>query len=341
MAKFASYPEQRFQNTQRFLARDTGGSGQVVRVSGQSILDASVQELTKNNVYAQSFDTLSEAQTTDLASGVYVVTGGGSTLFDGDQQWYRVSDPGSGGAPMSNGNELVSLNIVTSDELGTAGFLDATTSDEDTTSNRVLRTENKWHTAQTGDYFTYDGSANAITLTSANTTPATSLITGQRVRFRATAANTGATTINVDGLGATDCVTVTGVALPADYIRTDVDTEAVYDGTNWVVSRKVESGSDANGEFTRWEDGTQECWLDDTGVITTAAPFTWTYPQAFSVIPYVNGSVVTRSSNTNYYQITFGTGGTDSRTTIDCDVYHTSPSGQDANATLLAKGKWY
>ena len=103
---------------------------------------------------------------------------------------------------------------------------------------------------QAGDYFTYGGTADVITLTSSNATAVTALTTGMRVRFLATLANTGATTINVDGTGAVSCVTVTGVALPADYIRTDIETEAYYDGTNFVVSRKVESGSNADGEWT-------------------------------------------------------------------------------------------
>ena len=190
-------------------------------------------------------------------------------------------------------NPLAGLNNV-----GTASELDVTTSDEDITSNRVLRTENKWHTAQTGDFLTYGGTANAITLTSVNTTPVTSLITGQKVRFRATAANTGATTINVDGLGATACVTPTGVALPADFIRTDVDTEAVYDGSDWVVSRKVESGSNANGKFTRWEDGTMICFngaavstdvASGTGSVFRGSD-TWTYPQEFTTSPVISSS---------------------------------------------------
>ena len=108
---------------------------------------------------------------------------------------------------------------------------------------------------QAGDYFTYGGTADVITLTSSNATAVTALTTGMRVRFLATLANTGATTINVDWTGAVSCVTVTGVALPADYIRTDIETEAYYDGTNFVVSRKVESGSNADGEWTKWEDG--------------------------------------------------------------------------------------
>lgn len=142
---------------------------------------------------------------------------------------------------------------------------------------------------QAGDYFTYGGTADVITLTSSNATAVTALTTGMRVRFLATLANTGATTINVDGTGAVSCVTVTGVALPADYIRTDIETEAYYDGTNFVVSRKVESGSNANGEWTRWEDGRQECTKSQSGTSSEFAFITVTFSRAFSIILYVNG----------------------------------------------------
>ena len=50
---------------------------------------------------------------------------------------------------------------------------------------------------------TRGGTANAITLTAGFL----SLETGMQVRFRAGASNTGATTINLDGLGAVACRT--------------------------------------------------------------------------------------------------------------------------------------
>ncbi|WP_313569891.1 hypothetical protein [Comamonas terrigena] len=100
---------------------------------------------------------------------------------------------------------------------------------------------------------TYGGTANAITLTSVY--PQTSLVRGQTKTFRATAVNTGATTINVDGLGAITAVTVTGSGLPAGYIRTDVDTVARFDGTYWVVDRQVQYGNNVNGTFILRADG--------------------------------------------------------------------------------------
>lgn len=104
---------------------------------------------------------------------------------------------------------------------------------------------------------TYGGTANAISLTPAFARA--SYVIGDQFRFRATASNTGATTINVGGLGAKSAVTVTGAALPAGYIRTDVDTVCVYDGTQFVVQREIETGTNSNGTYTKFADGTLIC----------------------------------------------------------------------------------
>lgn len=158
-------------------------------------------------------------------------------------------------------------------------------SSADTTADKVMLTDYAWRGAQLGDYFTYGGTANAITLTSANLRAGGTLIKGMKFRFEATATNTGATTIAVDGGSAIACVTPTGVALPAGFIRTDVFTECEYDGSAFVVSRKVESGSNSNGGWTRWEDGRQECSVLDVQCIyqsTSVLTYTWSYPVSFS-----------------------------------------------------------
>lgn len=88
---------------------------------------------------------------------------------------------------------------------------------------------------------TVGGTADAITLTSGQNL--SSLVTGQSIRFMAASANTGGTTINVDGLGAVTAADTSGEALSAGYIRTDADTTITYDGTNWVVERLPEFGT--------------------------------------------------------------------------------------------------
>jgi hypothetical protein len=136
--------------------------------------------------------------------------------------------------------------------------------------------------ARGGDFMAYSGSANAFTLTSVNTLPSTSIQDGDKLRFKATATNTGSATVTIDGGTVLTCKTPTGVNLPAGFIRTDVFTEGEVDGANFVVSRKVESGSNANGEWTRWEDGTQICKVSDQLQGGTSS-FVISYPIEFYI----------------------------------------------------------
>lgn len=136
----------------------------------------------------------------------------------------------------------------------------------------------------------YGGTANAITLAPAFAR--TAYVVGDEFRFRATATNTGATTINVGGLGVKAAVTVTGEVLPSGYIRTDVDTVCVYDGTQFVVQREIETGTNANGNYIKFADGTAMAWGYRLGYVAgdnyTPLPITFTGSCAasMSVIPY-------------------------------------------------------
>lgn len=117
---------------------------------------------------------------------------------------------------------------------------------------------------------TYGGTANAITLDVGSGYAV--IPTRYTIKFRATATNTGAATVAVDGLPAVALRTVTGVALPAGYIRTDVDTEITFDGTYWVADRQAERGGTDDSGFERYANGTLHVWKKLTGLgpISTA-----------------------------------------------------------------------
>ena len=159
---------------------------------------------------------------------------------------------------------------------------------------------------------TYGGTANVITL--APVFSRDSYAAGDEFRFRASAANTGATTINVGGLGAKAAVTVTGAVLPAGYIRTDVDTVCVYDGTRFVVSREIESGATAQGDYTRFADGTLICKRTYTENATVAAGTGYApdfaFSAAFVVPPYVDANIAffegANATGAQLYSNTFG-----------------------------------
>ena len=185
--------------------------------------------------------------------------------------------------------------------LGTAATAAVTTNPTDSTAGRVLRVGDSSTLLSAGSALrvTTGGTANAITLTSGATLSGTPP-TGFRTRFRAMAANSGATTIALDGGTAVACRTITGVVLPADYVRTATDTIATFDGTFWVLDREAERGSNANGQFIRWASGFQMCWNTITNFsdATTAAgnvfhgpENVWTFPVVFSATPTTTGNV--------------------------------------------------
>jgi len=191
---------------------------------------------------------------------------------------------------------------------------------------------------------TVGGTSSAITLTTGANLSGT-LPTGIELRFRATAPNPGATTVSVDGGPPVACRTRTGVALPADYIRTDVDTIARFDGTYWVLGREVEQGSNANGEYTRRADGSQTCWsklvIKPAADATTGIKsVTWTFPAAF-----VSGStktVVTHAiQTTNPTQR--GQVAVNACTNTDVALYYNEGAGSASDITThaTATGRWF
>lgn len=196
-----------------------------------------------------------------------------------------------------------------------------------------------------GGYFTYGGTANAITLTSPSELPSRTLQTGDKITFKATSANTSSTTITIDGGSTITCKTPTGVNLPSGFIRTDVFTDAVYDGANFVVSRKVESGSNANGDWTKLENGELECTRQSATSYTTSSASgvlffnngeTFTYPLAFISTPVVTPSNKGGSGNAAIGNYTFSVTSTTARIggfgVTNTDTF--SPG-------YIAKGKWY
>ena len=108
----------------------------------------------------------------------------------------------------------------------------------------------------------------------------------------------------------------------------------------------VESGSNADGEWTRWADGTQIAMISNANGEVLGGPYTWTYPAAFNAAPtYAAGQNTTRvlpSGTDRTEAVSLGQGGTDSRTATDLD-YYTSTSSSTARSfavALFASGRW-
>lgn len=104
----------------------------------------------------------------------------------------------------------------------------------------------------------------------------------------------------------------------------------------------VESGSNANGEYVRFADGTQICWGGDIAASATAAAGSifrssgtglWTFPAAFSSIPGCSASSTDVTS-------TWANAGGATTTTVAVRAYSFA-SGTGFNIRVSAIGRWF
>lgn len=255
----------------------TGGGGGSLPVV-QTFTGPKTLALADINTYNVSQDATAQAVTLP-AQATVVWTADAEIHF---QQ-------GAAGAVNITAAAGVSINGVTAGTFTLAGIYSAA-SLKRTGSDAWTLIGAPATTGASGDWCNATGTANAIVLTPASAAVRAAYAVGDQFRARIGTANTGATTVNVSGLGVKTCLTVTGAALPAGYIRTDADTVMTYDGTNFVVDRLAEYGSNANGEFWRYADGKLDCMISELttdavsnahGSIFRSNTLTWTLPAAY------------------------------------------------------------
>lgn len=116
----------------------------------------------------------------------------------------------------------------------------------------------------------------------------------------------------------------------------------------------LESGSNANGAYIRYADGTQICThaLPLAFLNTSTCRSDWTFPAAFSANPVVNGTVNTSASSgtstpamDEILPVTWGASGTDT-TVAQLSVRRVAGStnfvgGDQISVQMLAMGRWF
>lgn len=99
---------------------------------------------------------------------------------------------------------------------------------------------------KTGLFGTTTGSANTYAIT---VSPAPTLVAGLRVTIKINVANTGASTLNVNGLGAKSLLKSNGNAMASGNLRANGVYTFVYDGTNFILQGEGgEYGTAAAGD---------------------------------------------------------------------------------------------
>jgi hypothetical protein len=136
-------------------------------------------------------------------------------------------------------------------------------------------------------------------------------------------------------------------------------------GTNWVgtvsqngQSSVIERGSNANGEFVRYADGTQICWVvptadplsvtfstrTESGFTARFAPLEWTFPAAFSSIPSVSASFRGLIEDSTVSIVVFNSVSVNSVSQSSAQLRLWAPSTAVFSANFvsrIATGRWF
>lgn len=173
------------------------------------------------------------------------------------------------------------------------------------------------------------GTANALTAALTPTPP--TLTAGMKARLLVAAANTGAATLNLNGLGAVSIYRPFDNSLSAGDIGIGIN-ELIYDGTYWrlVAPANVVSGSPAS-RWTKFSNGLIMQW---GGLGTsTGGPVTVTFPIAF---PTAITSVVVSDESSPIVSSQMSIFGVGNKTTSSFQVSAT----KDFSTAVADSGLW-
>lgn len=96
----------------------------------------------------------------------------------------------------------------------------------------------------------------------------------------------------------------------------------------------IERGSNANGAYTKFADGTMVCW--HTVTTSTSAVVTWTYPATFT-----SGSPKVYATLESATAARFATFSLPQTTSVDISGWNDAGGRAANNVNVLAVGRWY
>lgn len=299
--------------------------------------------------------TLSLTAAATLGSGFSVIianTSSGTITIDPNS-----SELIDGAATFALGRGRMVMLVCTGSAWKTIGFAGyVTTSNLDTTNGRVVKT---------GDF----GLGTAISLTASDDLDD---LTTSGLFYNTTAGNCAGNNYPISAAGALSVIAITATGAVQKFIRHGGASAATeqreftrsYGSGGWSpwvelfhqgsilgtvsessgipTGKVIERGSNANGEYVRFADGTQICTVTATAVETTTAvgsiymhvnALTWTFPATFTGTPVVSGG----AGNVSRW-LGIGTPGT---TSVAYRVYAHSTSATTSTPVMTATGRWF
>jgi hypothetical protein len=115
----------------------------------------------------------------------------------------------------------------------------------------------------------------------------------------------------------------------------------------------IQRGSNANGEFVRYADGTQVCWRNSNLTLTQASTLRWDrrwdFPVTFSDSAFYADLIMEGFGPTNYSNTNVGAARVTSRGTsfVSFNIYRAGdnesaiPSNSEMDVRAYAIGRWY
>jgi hypothetical protein len=129
-----------------------------------------------------------------------------------------------------------------------------------------------------------------------------------------------------------------GMAARADSFLFARDTVlgAVAQSGGVPTGRLIETGSNANGTYARWADGTQMCWQNQLS--DAALDATWTFPAVFIAAP----EVVAACRGADRFVSPGATGVSTTAYTFRCWFWNGTALGRSTQTcSLIAVGRWF